>query len=267
MLPWRFSERVAVLDDQTEKFLQTLAYLGGYCTVSQARRMGLAQSTTRTFHRLKRLERSGLLRRVADYPVVYQVTKSVTRLLGHDLRARRPHVIETVRTRLLGVSFYLDALHWPAEFVFAPEQKISVFRDYGYPCAVLPQLWGKPFLSRAFVLKQSGPKLCVALVDQPHRSPFMQVWRFVKRFLGCLEDDPTRLQLLVAVGTEDRFRIYQRLAANYRIQKLAQGRFEIPLRPYRVRVPVPWLSTLKQAEKFVPSEQELLERYRPAGLE
>ena len=51
-MAWRFSQRAVLLDDQTEEFLKTLAYLGGYCTVSQARRMGLAQSSTRAFHRL-----------------------------------------------------------------------------------------------------------------------------------------------------------------------------------------------------------------------
>jgi len=32
----RFSERVAFVDDRTDKFLTTLARLGGYCTVEQA---------------------------------------------------------------------------------------------------------------------------------------------------------------------------------------------------------------------------------------
>lgn len=43
---------------------------------------------------LNRLERAGLLRRLADYPLVFQVTAPVTDLVGHDLRARRRRVIE-----------------------------------------------------------------------------------------------------------------------------------------------------------------------------
>jgi hypothetical protein len=242
---WRFAERLEVLGDPVGDFLKTLAYLGGYCTVGQGQRLGLAQSPTRTSAHLKDLERNGFLRRVADYPVVYQVTKSVTRLLGHDLQARRRHTIETVRAKLLAVSFYLDALEWPAEFVFDPQQKIAVFQEYGYPRTVLPPLWGKPFMSRVFLLEQPAPRFCVALVDQSHKNPFMQLWRLVKRFLRCLEHDPTRLQMLVAVGNERRFHIYRRLAANHCIQKLARDRFEIPLKPYRVQTPVPWLHSLK----------------------
>lgn len=256
---WRFSERIEVLDGQTEDFLMTLACLGGYCTVSQARKMGMAQSNTRAFHHLSRLQHRGLLRRVADYPVVYQVTKSVTRLLGRDLRARRPHTIETVRTRLLGVSFYLDALRWPAEFILNPERKVAVFGEFGYPATVVPQLWGKPFLSRAFVLKGPGPRLCVALVDKYHGSPFMQVWRFLKKFLTCLEHNPTGLQLLIAVGTRQRFRLYQQMLRKYRIQKLAKGRFQIPLKPYKVRVPVPQVPKLRQPASPLPFEPEAWE--------
>lgn len=152
---WRFSERAALLDDHTEEFLKTLAYLGGYCTVGPARRMGLAQSTTRAFNHLKCLEGSGLLRRVSNYPAVYQVTKPVMRLLGHDLRARRRHVIETVRNRLLGVSFYLDALRWPAEFVFDPQQKIAAFQDYATHAACSLSFGESPsFLARLWLSNQ-----------------------------------------------------------------------------------------------------------------
>src|SRR5205807_2009089 len=42
----RFSERVAFVDDRTDKFLTTLARLGGYCTVEQAQAMGLASSAS-----------------------------------------------------------------------------------------------------------------------------------------------------------------------------------------------------------------------------
>src|SRR5919197_1388366 len=43
----RFSERLVSLDERTSEFLRTLAYLGGYCTVDQARKLDLANSPTR----------------------------------------------------------------------------------------------------------------------------------------------------------------------------------------------------------------------------
>src|SRR2546426_11669379 len=72
----RFSDRLAFLDERTGEFLRTLAYMGGYCTVDQVRRLDLANSPTRVLERLKGLERAGFLRRVVLYPLVYQITKS-----------------------------------------------------------------------------------------------------------------------------------------------------------------------------------------------
>src|SRR5437763_6825647 len=93
----RFSERLASLDERSGEFLRTLAYLGGYCSAEQARRFDIANSPTRVLARLKALERAGFLRRVVLYPLVYQVTKSVTRMVGADLMARRAHPVGTVR--------------------------------------------------------------------------------------------------------------------------------------------------------------------------
>src|SRR5207302_4364827 len=78
----KFSERVAFVDDRTDKFLTTVAELGGYCTVEQAQAMGLANSPSHTLTQLGGLERAGFLRKVVEYPLVYQVTKSVMRLVG-----------------------------------------------------------------------------------------------------------------------------------------------------------------------------------------
>ncbi len=89
----RFSDRLAALDEKAGEFLRTLGYLGGYCTVEQARRLDLANSTTRVLERLRKLENAGFLRRVISYPLLYQVTKSVTRMLGTDLMARRIHPV------------------------------------------------------------------------------------------------------------------------------------------------------------------------------
>lgn len=45
--------------------------------------------------------------------------------MGADLAARREHANETIRTRLLTVNFYLEAIRWPVESVFDHRQKIS----------------------------------------------------------------------------------------------------------------------------------------------
>jgi hypothetical protein len=70
----RFQSRAAFLEERIETFLTTLTELGGYCTLEQAKRLELANSETRARMQLKALERLGFLRRVADYPVVYQIT-------------------------------------------------------------------------------------------------------------------------------------------------------------------------------------------------
>src|SRR5712691_10706998 len=73
-----FRDRIALLDKGSQEFLTVLVALGGYCTVSQAEALKIVKST-RARARLRTLERLGFLRRVAAYPVVYQVTKSTTR--------------------------------------------------------------------------------------------------------------------------------------------------------------------------------------------
>jgi hypothetical protein len=139
-----FSGRLALLDERADEFLKTVAYLGGYCSAEQAQRLGIGRSPTRVLAHLRDLERASFLRKVARYPVVYQVTKSTTRVLTMDLNARRPHPIETVRNRLLGMSFYLEVRGWPAEFVFDHEQKIALFLEHACPLPVLPQRSGQP---------------------------------------------------------------------------------------------------------------------------
>ena len=87
----RFENRVELLDLRSDKFLTTLVQLGGYCTIAQAKRLGLANSDTRALAHLRVFEENGFVRRVFSYPVVYQTTKAATRLLGKDRRARRLH--------------------------------------------------------------------------------------------------------------------------------------------------------------------------------
>lgn len=239
-----FSGRLALLDEGTDEFLKTIACLGGYCSAEQALRLGIACSPTRVFAHLRDLERADFLRKVARYPVVYQVTKSTTRLLATDLNARRPHPIETVRNRLLGVSFYLEARGWPAEFVFDHEQKIALFLDQGCPLHLLPRRSGQPYVWEELVMRLADSRLGVALVDRYHRSAFLQLWGLANRFCACLEHLGDRLQLLIAVESEPRYRLYGQLIGHPSLQKLAQGRFEISASLYRVQRPVLYLRTL-----------------------
>ena len=83
-------------------------------------------------------------------PVVYQVTKATTRLLGQDSSTRRQHTLETVQARLLAVHFYIEARAWPAEFVIKHEEKIRIFTDAGCPLSTLPQRDGKQVPSGLF---------------------------------------------------------------------------------------------------------------------
>jgi hypothetical protein len=101
---------------------------------------------------LKDLESCGFIKRVSTYPAVYQVTRSVARLMGADFSARRQHAIQTIRTRILTVNFYLEEGRWPVEFVFDHERKLSKFGELGCDSALLPQRHGKPYLWQDFVL-------------------------------------------------------------------------------------------------------------------
>src|SRR5216110_3300466 len=114
---FRFRDRVGVLDERSERFLMTVAWLGGYVTAEQAQELGIRNSLPRVHVQLKDLESWGFIKRISAYPAAYQVTKSVTRLMGADLSARREHAMDTIRTRLLTVNFYLEAAPWPVEFV------------------------------------------------------------------------------------------------------------------------------------------------------
>jgi len=49
----RFENRVGLLDLRSDKFLSTLVQIGGYCTIGQAKRLGLANSDTRALAHLR----------------------------------------------------------------------------------------------------------------------------------------------------------------------------------------------------------------------
>ena len=134
----RFQSRTALMDEKTEGFLKIVTELGGYCTLEQAKALELAHSDTRVLAHLRGLERAGFVCRVADYPVVYQITGATTRLLDRDRRARRVHDAARVLSRLLAVSFYLEARLWPADFAFDHQHKIDTSVYEGCPLEALP---------------------------------------------------------------------------------------------------------------------------------
>ena len=53
---FRFRERVEVLDERSQRFLTTVAWLGGYVTPEQAQVLGIRNSVTRVYVQLKDLE-------------------------------------------------------------------------------------------------------------------------------------------------------------------------------------------------------------------
>src|SRR6266566_1729528 len=191
---FRFRDRVVVLDERSERFLMTVTWLGGYVTTEQAQELGIRNSVPRVHVQLKDLESCGFIKRISTYPAVYQVTKSVARLMGADCSARRQHAIETIRTRILTVNFYLEAARWPVEFVFNHERKLSKFGELGCKSGLLPQRGGNPYLWQDFV-----------------RSAYRQLYRFLKRFARCLGFLQDKLRLLVVVGTDARLRVFTQL--------------------------------------------------------
>jgi hypothetical protein len=233
-----FADRAALLDESSREFLTRLVALGGYCTVSQAKGLNLAKST-RVRKRLRSLERLGFLRKVAAYPVVYQVTTSTARLLGRDSGSRRRHTVATVQARLLGVDFYLEARGWPSEFILDHERKIDTFTDSGYPIHVLPHRGGKPYLREQFVLWLPDGRLCVVMLDQSQQSAFSQVKQFVRQFQPALRQPLGELELLVVTGSAQRQRLYGRLLRHPRIRKLGLHVFQNAIKVYLVRRPTP----------------------------
>lgn len=223
------------MDEKIGSFLKIVTELGGYCTLEQAKALGLANSNTRVLAHLRGLERAGFLRRVADYPVVYQITGATTRLLDRDRRARRVHDATRVLSRLLAVSFYLEARLWPADFAFDHQHKIDTFVYEGCPIEALPLRGGKPYLWEELVLWHDYNRIGVAIVDDQQRSPLSQLKGFARgfsRLVACLGE---RLRMLVVTGTEDRHRIYCRLVPHPAVMKLSPPGFAITIEPFQMR--------------------------------
>lgn len=239
---FRFHDRVEVLDERSRSFLTTVAWLGGYVTPEQAQLLGIRNSVPRVHVQLKDLEDWGFIKRVGVYPSIYQVTKSVTRLMGADLSARREHVNETIRTRLLTVNFYLEAIRWPVEFVFDHQQKISKLMKLGCESALFPQRGHRPYLWEDILLQRPSGDFVLTMVDHFDRTSSYQLHSFLKRFAPNLGLD--QLRLMVAVGSEQRERLFSRLLNHTRLQRLLEEQgITMPLRQmltiYRVQRAVP----------------------------
>ncbi len=231
----RFAKRLQLLDERSNDFLKTLVYLGGYCTIEQAQKLGLASSPTRVVARLAALKQLGFLRQIARYPVIYQVTKSSTRLVGSDFMARRRHTPLTVRCKLLGVNFYLEARVWPADFVLDHASKIAVLNSAGCPTEALPHFRGRPCLWQEFIFLGTDCGICAAAVDRGHDTVMYQTRTLAQRYGRVLEYLSSRFRLIVVVASSHRAELYRKWAS----QPIARPFTHETLEPYRVKALIP----------------------------
>lgn len=186
------------------------------------------------------LQRLGFLRRVTKYPVVYQVTKSATRLHGPDSSTRRRHVPPTVQARLLGVHFYLEALTWPATFFFDHEEKIMTFENAQCPLTLLPQRNGKPYLREHLVFLLPDQRLGVAMIDLLQPGMMSRLRVFLRQYLPVLRHLRDDLDLLIVTADKRRAFTYQRLLrTNRTVIKLGLGALTTRVKPYSVKPPAP----------------------------
>jgi hypothetical protein len=244
---FRFRDRIEILDERSQHFLKTVAWLGGYVTPEQAQELGIRNSVTRVHVQLKDLEAWHFIKPVSAYPTIYQVTKSVTRLMGADLSARREHTLETIRTRLLTVNFYLEAIQWPAKFVLDHKQKISKLWQVVAEPALLPYRGSKPYLWQDLVHQRPSGEVIFTMVDHFGRHPYRQLYRHLKRFAPIL--GPADLRLMIVVSSEDREQLFRRQLNYTRLQRLLEQQgLDLPLRDivtiYRVRRAVPLVRPL-----------------------
>jgi hypothetical protein len=238
----RFSKRLLLLDERSNDFLKTLVYLGGYCTIEQAQRLGLANSPTRVVAHLEALKKLGFARQIARYPVIYQVTKSATRLAGSDLMARRRQSLLTIRLKLLGVNFYLEAKAWPAEFTLPHAEKIALLKSAGCSGEALPHFRGQPFLWQEFVLRRADGTIRVVAVDRAHNTVMYQTATLARRYGRVLEHLSSQFRLIVAVASNHRAELYRKWAA----QPIARPFTHETLQPYRVKALLPQIQISHQ---------------------
>ena len=240
-----FEKRAALLDEMSEYFLRQVVGLGGYCTALQAEGFRVAETAKRVRARLRMLERLGFLRRVTKYPVVYQVTKSATRLHGPDSSTRRRHIPPTVQARLLGVHFYLEARTWPATFFFDHEEKIMTLRNAECPLTLLPQRNGKPYLREHLVFLLPDKRLGIAMVDVLQPGMMSRLRVFIRQYLPLLRHLRDDVDLLIVTADKRRAFTYQRLLrTNRTIHKLGLGALTTRVKPYSVKPPVPTIDAV-----------------------
>ncbi|PYU28761.1 MAG: hypothetical protein DMG32_01945 [Acidobacteria bacterium] len=236
----RFSSRLVYMHEDLRKFLRRLTALGGYCTAQQAKSLQLAAWDRGVRGRLRMLARLGFLRRISKYPVVYQVTKATTRLLGRDSSTRRRHTLETVQARLLAVHFYIEARAWPGEFVFKHEEKIRIFTDAGCPLSTLPQRNGKPYVRDYFMFWLPDLRIAIAMIDQPRPDQFVRLRLFLRQFLPVLRSVREQIDLFIVTPDQQRKFAYEKLLRTSRaIHKLGLGSLAPRIKTYSVRPPVP----------------------------
>lgn len=235
-----FEKRAALLDEMSEYFLRQVVDLGGYCTALQAEALRIAATAKRSRARLRMLERLGFLRRVTKYPVVYQVTKSATRLYGPDSSTRRRHLPATVQARLLGVHFYLEARNWPATFFFDHEEKIMTLQNAQCPLTLLPQRNGKPYVREHLVFLLPDMRLGVAMIDLLQPGMMSRLRVFIRQYLPLLRHLRDDVDLLIVTADKRRAFTYQRLLrTNRTIHKLGLGALTTRVKPYSVKPPAP----------------------------
>ncbi len=239
-----FRSRSICLDEVSQKLLHLLVALGGYCTALQAQELVARGAQVRS--RLKMLERLGFLRRITKYPVVYQVTKSTTRLLGQDSSSRRRHTLETVQARLLGVHFYLQARGWPAEFVLDHQEKVAYFSDCaGCPLSALPQRGGRLYMREHLLFWQPDGRMGIAMIDVPDPKVLTRLKVFIRDYLPLLRHFRTEPDLFIVTADKERCQLYERLLKRHRtIHELGLGELSRHIKPYCVRPPVPTITEM-----------------------
>jgi hypothetical protein len=184
----------------------------------------------------------------------------VTEGLAGNLLVRRTgaHNVATVVSRLLAVSFYLEARLWPAEFAFDHQHKINTFVYEDCPIDAIPQRGGKPYLWEELVLWHDYNRIGVAIMDDQQRSPLSQLKGFARgfsRLVTCLGE---RLRMLVVTGTESRQRLYCRLVHHPAVMKLSPRGYAITIEPYQVRSGAKSLQLLPRgnSQELVASKPE-----------
>ena len=158
------------------------------------------------------------------------------------MAARRQHTLETIRTRLLTVNFYLEAIRWPAEFVFDHQQKVSKLCQLVGEPFLLPHRGSRPYLWQDIVLQRPSGEVVLTMVDHFGWHPYRQLYRHLKRFAPTL--GPHDLRLMIVVSTERREQLFRRQLHHTRLQRLLEDQgVYLPLRDmvtiYRVRSAVP----------------------------